>query len=80
MIGIVDAYGGWCLDGVVMHFGTQLEAALEGVSDKNAKTAQKKRQRILEKWLDIPRKFRSPTAVTGQQLELVRSESGGESP
>lgn len=44
------------------HFGTSLEAELDSVEGKNSKEINKKRERIMEKWLDIPRRFKSPMA------------------
>lgn len=44
------------------HFGTSLEAALDAVEGKTSAEINKKRERIMEKWLDIPRRFKSPMA------------------
>lgn len=46
----------------MVHFGSSLEAELDAVEGKTSKEINKKRERIMEKWLDIPRRFRSPMA------------------
>lgn len=86
MVGVEDAYAAWCLDGAVAHFGIQLEAELDGVKPRkgskgkdSTEQVNRKRQRILERWLGIPMKFRNPTATTGtkQDTMLVARESDG---
>jgi hypothetical protein len=74
MLQIEDRYAAFCVDGAVAHFGLQLEAELDGVNEKNPKTAKRKRQRIMEKWLGIPRKYRNPTAVLASNSQ---TEPGG---
>lgn len=49
-----------------MHFGSSLEAALDAVEGKTSAEINKKRQRIMEKWLDLPRRFKSPMAASKQ--------------
>lgn len=44
------------------HFGSSLEAELDSVEGKTSAEVNKKRARIMEKWLDIPRRFKSPMA------------------
>jgi hypothetical protein len=50
------------LDNAVVHFGSALESELDSVEGKTSAEINKKRQRIMEKWLDIPRRFKSPMA------------------
>jgi hypothetical protein len=45
-------------------FGTTLESELESVTGRNTKDVNRKRQRMMEKWLDLPQRFRSPLAAT----------------
>jgi hypothetical protein len=54
------------LDNAVAHFGTSLEAELDAVEGKTSAEINRKRQRLMEKWLDIPRRFKSPMAATKQ--------------
>lgn len=44
-------------------FGTALESELDSVEGKTSAEINKKRARIMEKWLDIPRRFKSPMAT-----------------
>lgn len=76
MLNLSDAYAAWCLDGIVAHFGMSLEAALDEVesaahknprSKPNPKAIERKKQRVLESWLGLPRKFREPTATAAMK-------------
>jgi hypothetical protein len=62
LLGVSDPWTAYCVDNAVARFGSALEAALDAVTGKNDKEINKKRERIMEKWLDIPRRFKSPMA------------------
>ena len=64
LLGVSDPWTAFCLDNAVVHFGTSLEAELESVEGKTSAEITKKRTRIMEKWLDIPRRFKSPMAAS----------------
>jgi hypothetical protein len=53
-------------------FGTTLESELESVEGKNAKDTNRKRQRLMTKWLDLPQRYRSPMS------SRKRSDSDGD--
>jgi len=57
------------VDNAVATFGTSLEAELDAVEGKNAKDVTRKRERLMEKWLDMPRRYRSPMAT--KQSDVV---------
>lgn len=59
------------MDNAVSLFGSTLEAELESVEGKNSKEINGKRTRLMEKWLDMPRKFRSPMAST-KKMDVVQ--------
>lgn len=56
------------MDNAVAHFGTALESELEAVEGKNSRAINKKRERIMTRWLDLPQKFRSP-AVSKRDVD-----------
>lgn len=60
----------FCFDSAVATFGSALEAELDKVTGKNAAT---KRQRLIDKWLDRPLKFREPSATVAKSTENTSS-------
>jgi len=67
LYGIEDEYGpyvAYCFDNAVVAFGRALEAELDAVEGKNSKEINRKRDRVLRKWLDMPMKFRNPGGPT----------------
>lgn len=69
LLGVSDPWTAFCLDNAVAHFGTSLEAEMDAVEGKTSAEINKKRQRIMEKWLDLPRRFKSPMAT--KQTDVV---------
>jgi hypothetical protein len=65
MYGIKGEFRQFCFDRAVMTFGGALEAELDAVEGKNKQAIERKRARILDKWLDRPLKFREPMLPTG---------------
>jgi hypothetical protein len=57
------------LDNAIAHFGNSLTAELDAVEGKTSREINKKRTRIMEKWLDMPMRFRSPGAGRKKQGE-----------
>jgi hypothetical protein len=47
----------------VSTFGLALEAELDSVKGKTEQAVEKKRARVLDRWLDRPLKYRNPTAT-----------------
>lgn len=45
-------------------FGSTLESELESIEGKNSKDINRKRQKLMTKWLDLPQRYRSPMAAT----------------
>lgn len=58
------------MDNAVVHFGSSLEAELDSAEGKTSAEINRKRERIMEKWLDIPRRFKSPMA-SREKSEVV---------
>ena len=52
-------------------FGLALEAELDHVDGKTAQEVEKKRQRIMNRWLGVEQKFREPPGV-GMKDQRVR--------
>lgn len=65
------------MDNAVAHFGTSLEAELDAVEAKTAQEINRKRQRIMEKWLDMPRRFKSPMATKQDDVVHDITVKGG---
>jgi hypothetical protein len=57
-------YVAYCFDNAVVAFGRALEAELDSVEGKTGKEINRKRDRVLRKWLDMPLKFRNPGGPT----------------
>lgn len=64
MYAIQGEFRQFCFDRSVFTFGTALEAELNTIKGKNAQAVEQKRNRMLDKWLDKPMKFRAPQATT----------------
>jgi hypothetical protein len=76
MLGIEDPYVAYCLDSAVFTFGQALKAELEGIEGKNKNEIKRKQDRVLQKWLDIPKQYRNPGVVgpgskTGIEEQVV---------
>jgi len=63
MYGIRGEFRRFCFDRAVITFGKALEAALDAVEAKNDKQRETKRQRVLDRWLDRPLRYRTPQAT-----------------
>lgn len=61
MYAITGAFRQFCFDRAVTTFGVSLEAELDSIDGANA---QRKRERLIDKWLDRPMKYRSVEAPT----------------
>lgn len=55
----------FCFDRAVFTFGRALESELNSIKGKNTQGVERKRARMLDKWLDRPLKFREPQATSG---------------
>lgn len=64
MYGITGAFRQYCFDRAVMTFGLALEAELDSLEGKTSKEVNAKRERLLNKWLDRPQRYRQPVAST----------------
>lgn len=53
LMAIQDDYVAYCLDQAVGHFGRTVEAELDKVEGKTAEERTHKRQRVLERFLDL---------------------------
>ena len=51
LLNIENDYVAYCLDQAVGYFGRTLQAELDSVDEKDEKTAEHKRRRILERYL-----------------------------
>ena len=69
LLGVSDPWTAYCLDNAVAHFGNALTAELDAVEGKNSKEINKKRERLMTKWLDLPQRFRSPGMATKGKTE-----------
>lgn len=69
-----DPYVAYCLDSAVATFGLALSAELNLVEGKNAKEIQKKQQRILDRWLGNPIRYREPMATRGGDKSSASEE------
>lgn len=74
MYGINGEFRRFCFDSAVITFGTALEAELDSVEGKTDKDINRKRARMLDKWLDRPLKYREPMVSTPSS----RPTSGGD--
>jgi len=77
MLCVGHPYVAWCIDGAVAHFGMALEAELDKIKPPKGRkgkgseeSVQRKRQRMLDKWLGVKLQYRTPSASV---------TSGGES-
>lgn len=62
-LGVEDPWLAYCLNQAVFYFGRSLENELEKQDGKTAKEIERKRERVLAKWLDKPQRFRAPVAT-----------------
>lgn len=67
LLGVSEPYVAYCLDNSVATFGSALEAELEGVKGKTETEINRKRERLLMKWLDMPLKFKSPAGIASRK-------------
>lgn len=71
LLGIDDVYAAYCLDNAVALFGSNLEAELNSVKGKNDREIEKKRERLMTKWLGLPMKFKSPMATRSAKGDAI---------
>jgi hypothetical protein len=62
------------LDNAVALFGTTLESELDAITGKNSRDVNKKRERLMTKWLDLPQRYRSPMAARRRKPTDAESE------
>ena len=53
-----------------MTFGLHLENELDSVDGKTAKEIERKRSRILARWLDMPQKFKEPPGAAFREQRV----------
>lgn len=54
----------WSINNSVYTFGSALQSELDQVTGKNKAEVAKKRQRLVDKWLGLPMRFRNPIGPT----------------
>jgi hypothetical protein len=54
LLGIEEAHPAWCVDEAVYLFGMGIETDLESITNKNPKTAERRRRDRLMFLLDVP--------------------------
>lgn len=57
---ITDPWAAYCLDSACGEWGRAVENALSEVEGKTKDQVQKKSDRVIKKWLDIPLEYRAP--------------------
>jgi hypothetical protein len=82
MYAIQGEFRRFVFDRAVFTFGRALEAELNAVKAKNERQVENKRQRVLDKWLDQPLKFRAPQATSssptaGDVVETMSTKGSG---
>lgn len=55
----------YSINNSVYAFGSSLSAELDAVTGKKKEQVMRKRQRLLDQWLERPLKFRNPMATRG---------------
>ena len=73
MYAIEGDFRRFCFDRAVFTFGRALDAELNSVKGKNDNEINRKRERVLAKWLDQPLKFRSPSPTAGANTDVAQS-------
>lgn len=63
LLGVTDAFMAYSIDNAVFTFGTALQNELDNVEGKNKNELKRKRERILQQWLELEQKFREPGMV-----------------
>lgn len=63
LLDVQDPYAAYCLDNAVSEFGRAIESELSEVEGKTKKEIQKKSDRVLRKWLDMPQQYRDPASA-----------------
>lgn len=63
LLGVSDAFVAYCLDSAVYTFGRSLESELESIEGKSKQEIKRKQERVMNKWLDMPMRFRNPGVV-----------------
>ena len=61
---IQDPMLAWSINNSVYAFGSALQAELDSVTGKKPEQVAKKRKRVLDQWLGLPRRFRNPVGPT----------------
>jgi hypothetical protein len=77
MYGIQGSFRAYQFDSAVATFGRALEAALDGVEGKNAKSIKDKQGRLLDTWLERPLKYRAvvgPSRPVGPTAENANDD------
>lgn len=54
----------WSINNSVYTFGSALQSELDQVTGKKKAEVAKKRQRLVDKWLGLPMRFRNPIGPT----------------
>ena len=74
---VEDVWLAYCVDNAVHAFGSALEAELKSVKGKTDEEINRKRERILTKWLDLPQRFRNPGMVGSGNVDQEFIVRGG---
>lgn len=61
---IEDPMLAYSINNSVYSFGSALQSELDQVTGKKKEQVARKRQRVLDQWLGMPRKFRNPMGPT----------------
>ena len=64
LLGIEDPMLRFSINNSVYTFGAALQSELDSVTGKKKEQVAKKRQRIVDKWLGLPMRFRNPIGPT----------------
>lgn len=59
-----DDYSLYCLDEAINQFGSELTAAIEDITGKNAKSVQVRRNNLLRQWCGLPKQYRGIEQLT----------------
>jgi hypothetical protein len=69
LYGIEDELGAFCFDRAVTIFGVSLENEISSTNGRSEKDTERKRQRVMDKWLGIQPKFRDPVGMTSKKKQ-----------
>jgi hypothetical protein len=77
MLGVEHPYLAYCLDNAVWMFGSALELELKKIEGKTQRELERKQDRKLRQWLDLPLRYRNPVgAMPGRKRDIEHSVKG----